>query len=99
MTSRTLFEKIWDEHVITQRDNEALIYVDRNFVHEGSFHAFGQLAKEGRRVRRPRQTFATADHYVPTAGRERGLAAVEDPERRGMIELLERNVTDHGIAV
>jgi 3-isopropylmalate/(R)-2-methylmalate dehydratase large subunit len=94
---RSLFEKIWDQHVVTQRGNEALIYVDRNFVHEGSFHAFGQLAKEGRRVRRPDQTFATADHYVPTVGRERGVASIVDREIRGMVELLERNTADHGI--
>ena len=96
-TPRTMLDKIWAQHVVTQREGEALLYVDRNFVHEGAFHAFAQLAKEGRKVRKPRQTFATADHYVPTAGRERGLAAVTDPERRGMIELLESNAREHGI--
>jgi 3-isopropylmalate/(R)-2-methylmalate dehydratase large subunit len=95
---RTLFEKIWAQHVIHARgEHEALLYIDRNIVHEGSFHAFGQLAREGRRVRRPRQHLATADHYVPTAGRERGLAAVADPEVRGMIELLEKNAAAHGL--
>ena len=96
---RTLFEKIWSQHVIATRgDSEALIYIDRNLVHDGSFHAFGALAKEGRRVRRPGQTFAVVDHYVPTVGRERGLAAVTDPEARVMIELLEKNAATHGIA-
>ncbi|MCI3952396.1 MAG: leuC 2, partial [Burkholderiales bacterium] len=96
---RTLFEKIWSQHVIATRgDSEALIYIDRNLVHDGSFHAFGALAKEGRRVRKPGQTFAVADHYVPTVGRERGLAAVADPEARVMIELLEKNAAAHGIA-
>ena len=96
---RTLFEKIWSQHVIAMRgDSEALIYIDRNLVHDGSFHAFGALAKEGRRVRRPGQTFAVVDHYVPTVGRERGLAAVTDPEARVMIELLEKNAATHGIA-
>jgi len=88
---RTLFEKIWDAHVVARREGEALLYVDRNFVHEGSFHAFGALAKEGRKVRKPAQTFATADHYVPTVGRERGLSGIADAEIRGMVELLERN--------
>ena len=46
---QTLFEKIWDRHVIVRRgDSEALLHVDRNFVHEGSFHAFGALAADGR---------------------------------------------------
>jgi 3-isopropylmalate/(R)-2-methylmalate dehydratase large subunit len=95
---RTLFEKIWSRHVITTRgDNEALLYIDRNLVHDGSFHAFGALAKEGRKVRKPGQTFAVVDHYVPTVGRERGLAGVTDPEVRTMIELLERNTATHGI--
>ena len=94
-----MFEKIWERHVIVTRgENEALLYIDRNLVHEGSFHAFGTLAKEGRKVRKPRQTFAMADHYVPTLGRERGLAGVTDPEVRGMIELLEANAKTNGIA-
>ena len=94
---RTLFEKIWDQHVVTRRESEALLYVDRNFVHEGAFHAFAQLAKEGRKVRKPRQTFATADHYVPTVGREQGMAGVTDPEIRGMVELLEENARENEI--
>ncbi|MDH5344085.1 MAG: 3-isopropylmalate dehydratase large subunit, partial [Betaproteobacteria bacterium] len=63
---RTLFDKIWDSHVIFEKpDGDALLHIDRNFVHEGSFHAFGALAKDGRKVRMPSQTFAVADHYVP----------------------------------
>jgi len=94
---RTLFEKVWEQHVVTRREGEALLYIDRNFVHEGAFHAFAQLAKEGRQVRRPRQTFGTADHYVPTVGRERGMAGIPDPEMRAMLELYERNARDNGI--
>ena len=96
-TPRSLFEKIWQQHVITQREGEALLYIDRNLVHDGSFHAFTQLAKEGRKVRKPRQTFATADHYLPTVGRERGIAGISDPEMRGMVELLEHNAREHDI--
>jgi 3-isopropylmalate/(R)-2-methylmalate dehydratase large subunit len=95
--ARSLFDKVWEEHVVTRREGEALLYIDRNLVHEGSFHAFAALAKEGRKVRKPHQTFATADHYVPTVGRERGLAGVADPEIRGMVELLERNAREHGV--
>jgi 3-isopropylmalate/(R)-2-methylmalate dehydratase large subunit len=96
-TPRTLFEKIWDQHVIARGEGEALLYIDRNFVHEGAFHAFAQLAKEGRKVRKPRQTFATADHYVPTVGRERGIAGITDPEMRAMLELYERNARENAI--
>ncbi len=89
---RTLFDKIWDKHVILEKPGgDALLHIDRNFVHEGSFHAFGALAKDGRTVRKPRQNFAVADHYVPTVGRERGLDATEDDDARHMIRLLEEN--------
>ena len=98
-TPRTMFDKIWDRHVIVKRGaDEALLHIDRNFVHEGSFHAFGALAADGRKVRKPRQTFAVADHYVPTLNRERGLDAVADPEMRNMMELLAKNVRANGIA-
>ncbi len=91
-TPRTLFEKVWQRHVIVQRgDSDALLHVDRNFVHEGSMFAFGTLAKEGRKVRKPRQTFAVADHYVPTLNRDLGMAGITDPEVRNMLELLENN--------
>jgi len=96
-TARSLFDKIWDQHVIARREGEALLYIDRNFVHEGAFHAFAQLAKEGRKVRKPRQNFATSDHYVPTVGRERGITGIADPEIRGMVELLDANTREHGI--
>ena len=97
-TPRTMFEKIWDRHVIVKRgDNEALLHIDRNFLHEGSFHAFAALAAEGRKVRKPRQNFATADHYVPTLNREKGIDAVTNPEMRNMIELFAHNTRAHGI--
>src|SRR3954464_6729774 len=96
-TPRTMFEKIWESHVVVRGEgDQALLYIDRNFVHEGSFHAFGALAKEGRSVRRPRQTTAVADHYAPTLKRELGLAGVVDDEAREMIELLDRNTAANG---
>ena len=95
----TLFDKIWNGHVIMEKPGgDALLHIDRNFVHEGSFHAFGALAKEGRRVRKPRQTFAVADHYVPTVGRERGVEGAEDADARHMIRLLEENCRVNQIA-
>ena len=97
-TPRTLFAKVWDRHVVTQRDNgEALLYIDRNLVHEGSFHAFGALKREGRKVRRPDQTYAVPDHYVPTRDRDLGLAGVGDAEMRTMIELLDANTKANGV--
>jgi 3-isopropylmalate/(R)-2-methylmalate dehydratase large subunit len=96
---RTMFEKIWDRHVIVKRgENEALLHIDRNFVHEGSFHAFGALAADGRKVRKPHQTVATADHYVPTRNRDQGIAAVTDSEMLNMIELFDHNAKANGIA-
>jgi len=94
-----MFEKIWDRHVIVKRgEHEALLHIDRNFVHEGSFHAFGALAADGRKVRKPHQTVATADHYVPTRNREQGIAAVTDAEMLNMIELFDHNAKANGIA-
>ena len=94
---QTLFEKIWSQHVVLDKGNEVLLYIDRNLVHEGAFHAFGALAKEGRKVRRPRQSLATADHYVPTLNRERGLESVVDADAREMIRLFEYNAEQQGI--
>jgi 3-isopropylmalate/(R)-2-methylmalate dehydratase large subunit len=95
---RTLFAKIWDTHVVMEKPGgEVLLYIDRNYAHEGSFHAFGALAIEGRKVRRPRQTFAVADHYVPTLGREKSVAGIADPEIRTMVELLDRNTRANGV--
>ena len=94
----TLFEKIWNAHVIEQGSaDDALLHVDQNFLHEGAFLAFAALRKEGRTVRRPKQQFAVADHYVPTLGREAGIAGVTDPEVRGLIDLLEQNAAWGGI--
>ena len=95
---QSMFEKIWDRHVIVTRGgNEALLSIDRNFVHEGSFHAFGALARDGRKVRKPQQTIAVADHYAPTRNREQGIAAVTDPEMRNMLDLLAKNVVANNI--
>ena len=94
----TLFERIWNDHVIEQGGaDDALLHVVLNFLHEGSFLAFAALRKEGRSVRSPQRHFAVADHYVPTLGRERGIAGITDPEVRGLIDLLESNAAWAGI--
>ncbi|MGE0118346.1 MAG: 3-isopropylmalate dehydratase large subunit [Dongiaceae bacterium] len=97
MKARTLFDKIWRRHAIVSRGaDEVLLYIDVNFVAEGSFHAFGALAKEGRRVRRPRQTFGSPDHYVPTINRNSGIGGIADGEARGLVDYLARNAREHG---
>ena len=94
---RTIIDKIWDDHVIARReDGECLLYVDRLLLQENAFHAFDKLRREGRRVRNPGQAFAFADHYVPTVGRERGIA---DPEIRNMVETIEADTRQAGIAL
>ena len=91
--ARTLFDKIWDLHLIAQPapKGEALLYVDWTLVHEGPFYAFDGLKQSGRKLRRPLQTLAFADHYVPTTQRELGSAGASDSEARNMIDQLEAN--------
>lgn len=93
---RTLFQKIWDAHVVHRRDDGlCLLYVDRHYFHEGSFHAFNMLRARGLKVRRPELSFGFGDHYVPT--RARSTAAVPDPEIRGIIETFEQNARTQGL--
>jgi len=99
MSARTMFEKIWTRHVISEEEGETLLYVDRALIHEGSSHVFEKLAVEGRGVAKPRQVFAHADHYVPTTGRERGIDGIANPEIRDMVKNLQSNAARHGITV
>ncbi len=85
----TLIDKLWAAHEITRRDDgAALLWVDRHYVHEGAFHAFSDLQARGGAVAEPGLTFAVADHYVPTRGRDRAIA---DPEIAALIHDLEAN--------
>lgn len=87
----TLFEKIWRQHVVASSGEFDLLWVDRHFVHEGSFHAFDKLDSSGRLLAFPGLTFGIADHYVPS-----DLSRLDDdPEVAGMIRLLEENTTKH----
>jgi len=95
--SATLFEKIWTNHVVTDRDDESLIYVDRVLLQENSFHAFDKIRREQRIVRNPAQAFAFSDHYVPTRNRELGLGGITDPEIRNMVELIASDTDAYGI--
>ena len=93
---RTLFDKIWDSHLVTQQeDGTTILYIDRHMVHEvTSPQAFEGLRLSGRKVRRPELTLAVADHNVPTSGRAQGIA---DEESRIQVETLEKNCADFGV--
>jgi 3-isopropylmalate/(R)-2-methylmalate dehydratase large subunit len=96
MPAQTLFEKIWDEHIVRDAPgNPALIYIDLHLVHEvTSPQAFEGLAKAGRKVRRPDRTFATQDHNVPTTDRSLPIA---DPDSNIQIEMMRKNCRDFGV--
>ena len=99
MSPKTLYEKIWDSHVVHESHDgkPALIYIDRHLIHEGtSPQAFAGLKAEGRTVRRPDLTFAVMDHSVPTVSKER-LLPIVDTDARLQFEALEKNCREHGV--
>jgi 3-isopropylmalate/(R)-2-methylmalate dehydratase large subunit len=94
---QTLIDKVWSAHEITRReDGAALLWVDRHYVHEGSFHAFSQMKARGRTIAEPGLTFGVADHYVPTRGRAQGIA---DPEIAAMVRNLDANAAESQITL
>lgn len=95
----TLFEKIWNRHVVAEDAGEFLLHVDRALFHEGSSHAFDKLEQQGRTIARPKQVFAFNDHYVPTSGRENGVAGIANAEIRNMVIKLQTNAARHGITL
>ena len=96
MEPRTLYDKIWDDHVVDQQpDGTCLLYIDRHLVHEvTSPQAFEGLRMAARRVRAPEKTLAVVDHNVPTTDRSRGI---DDPESALQVATLARNAADFGI--
>jgi 3-isopropylmalate/(R)-2-methylmalate dehydratase large subunit len=93
---RTLFDKIWDNHVIApQGEGTYLIYIDLHLIHEVTTpQAFEGLKLAGREVRRPDATMAVSDHNVPTSDRRHGI---DDPESKLQVDTLERNVKEFGV--
>src|SRR5262245_26440952 len=93
---RTLFEKIWDSHVVHRdADGTAVIYIDRHLVHEvTSPQAFEGLRMAGRAVRRPDATIAVADHNVPTTDRSKGI---DNEESRIQVDTLAANCREFGV--
>jgi 3-isopropylmalate/(R)-2-methylmalate dehydratase large subunit len=96
-TPQTMFEKIWQPHVITTEEDETLLYVDRCLIHEGARHCFDRLDKEGRTLAEPDKVFAFSDHYMPTTNRDKGPEGIPDPKIRDMIERLAKNAAEYGI--
>jgi 3-isopropylmalate/(R)-2-methylmalate dehydratase large subunit len=96
MTARTLYDKLWDQHVVrTEADGTALIYIDRHLVHEvTSPQAFEGLRLAARTPHRINSILATPDHNVPTNNREQGIA---DPISKLQVDTLDENCRDFGI--
>jgi 3-isopropylmalate/(R)-2-methylmalate dehydratase large subunit len=92
---RTLYDKIWDDHVIETSGGTSLIYIDRHLVHEvTSPQAFEGLRLTGRKVRAPEKTLAVVDHNIQTTDRSGGIA---DPESRLQVEQMAENAREFGI--
>ena len=98
--NRTLYDKIWDEHVVhTEDDGTAVLYIDRHLVHEvTSPQAFEGLRQAGRKVWRVSSIVATADHNTPTTGWELGYDGITDPISREQITTLDSNISEFGSA-
>jgi 3-isopropylmalate/(R)-2-methylmalate dehydratase large subunit len=98
MAGRTLFDKIWESHVVrAEPDGTTLLYIDRQLVHEvTSPQAFEGLKLAGRQPRRPAATLAVPDHNVPTTDRRLGIA---DPVSAKQIQTLEENCREFGITL
>lgn len=99
MQSRTLYDKLWDAHVVqVEADGTALLYIDRQLVHEvTSPQAFEGLKINGRTPWRLNTLLATPDHNVPTTSRAEGNSGIVDPISRTQVETLDANCADFGI--
>ncbi len=101
MTAKTLYDKLWDAHLVKQRDDgSALIYIDRHIIHEVTTpQAFEGLRLAGRKPWRVDSILATPDHNVPTTSKERasGVEGIEDPVSRIQVQTLDDNCDEYGI--
>jgi 3-isopropylmalate/(R)-2-methylmalate dehydratase large subunit len=100
MPARTLYDKLWDEHVVhTEEDGTSVLYIDRHLVHEvTSPQAFEGLRIAGRKVWRVSSVVATADHNTPTTGWSDGYDGIRDPISRLQVQTLDANIKAHGAA-
>jgi len=96
-TPKTLFDKIWGDHVISQTNkNQYLLYIDRHLVHEvTSPQAFEGLKLNKRKVRKPELTLGVADHNVPTTLRDQGINSIKDKIAKLQVETLEKNLSEN----
>lgn len=95
--AKTLYDKLFDSHVVHEENGTALIYIDRHLVHEvTSPQAFEGLRLAGRKPWRIASIVATADHNTPTNGWDKGLAGIADPIARLQIETLDNNIREFG---
>ena len=95
---KTLFDKIWDGHVVTRiQDGPDQLYIDRHYCHEVTTpQAFEGLRRRGLGVFRPERTFCSPDHNIPTTGQE---LPIEDPTSRAQVEALRRNAAEFGLTL
>lgn len=95
--SKTMFEKIWNSHLVHEQDGNSIIYIDRHLVHEvTSPQAFEGLRLAGRRVLHPEATFAVPDHNVPTENQDQPIS---DPISALQVETLRQNCREFGITL
>lgn len=98
MTAKTLYDKLFDSHVVREENGTALIYIDRHLVHEvTSPQAFEGLKLAGRKVWRVNSILAVPDHNVPTTERSSGVAGIVDPISRLQVQTLDDNCAEHGV--
>jgi 3-isopropylmalate/(R)-2-methylmalate dehydratase large subunit len=96
--SPSLFDRIWSAHEIRSAESgESLLWIDRHYLHEGSFHAFDRLRQRGLSVAEPALTLGVADHYVPTLPAVRRGSQPADPALMGMVERLTQHTHAAGI--
>src|SRR5882672_7461999 len=96
--AQTMFEKIWQRHVVVDRDDGyTLLYVDRHLMHDGSAAGFAQLRTRGLKLRRPDRGFATPDHYVLSDSRS--VQDIPDPHHRRLVEQIRENTAESGVTL
>jgi 3-isopropylmalate/(R)-2-methylmalate dehydratase large subunit len=98
MVAKTLYDKLFDSHVVHEENGTALIYIDRHLVHEvTSPQAFEGLKLANRKVWRVNSILAVPDHNVPTTERSTGVAGIVDPISRLQVQTLDENCAEHGV--
>jgi 3-isopropylmalate/(R)-2-methylmalate dehydratase large subunit len=97
-TAQTMFEKIWQRHVVVDRDDGyTLLYIDRHLMHDGSAAGFARLRELGLKLRRPDRGFATPDHYV--LSNSRSIQDIPDPHHRRLVEQIKENTAASGVTL